>query len=108
MIDVFDTERFILNPSQYIIEFFGDEVGQVQIVNSDLPQVVEDAKYFMKNGIEVENRIPTKMDIIKLCGYCLSSANMRSSINSLRLRSSHGPQAVCPDGPDYVPAPVRK
>lgn len=74
LIQTFNLERFIDNPEDYLIEYFGEEAGKNQIENSQLDEVIEDAKNFLSSGCEVvQNRVPNLEDVRDLLkeGYFL-------------------------------------
>lgn len=71
-IEVFDFPKFIEKGEDYILEFFGQEAGQVQIKNSKISQEIDYAKKFYE-VIRIEKRIPDLDDIKKFLdqGYLL-------------------------------------
>lgn len=74
IIENFDMIKFISDPTNYLIEFYGYEVGSDQISNSDISSVVKWAKKSMDFMARIkEERIPTFEDICSLLkrGYLL-------------------------------------
>lgn len=71
-IDLFDGKQFVKEKGQYLLSYFGKEVGLEQIKHSNLDQELKYAKEFLKK-IKTENRIPTMKDITKLLklGYLM-------------------------------------
>ncbi len=85
-IESFDFERFISDGGKYLIEEFGEEVGNAQIFHSDIKQERELAKKLIKYG-STEKRIPTIDDIKNLFreGYLIMC-----NVNSKALNSKEG------------------
>jgi hypothetical protein len=79
-IEKFDYHSFIKNPQQYLIDAFGQEVAQAQMLNSDIPAEVENSKLFLEK-VQFENRLPTLVDLANLLdqGYVLG-INLNSRI----------------------------
>jgi hypothetical protein len=72
----FDLQKFVEEPEGYLLEFYGQEAGKIQIENSDLDTVVEDAKNFLEcasNHRCLEQRTPSLDDVKGLLrqGYLL-------------------------------------
>jgi len=64
---IFDTKHFVENPEGYMLEFYGEEKTKNNIENSDIPQVVGDAKKYLAGaGVTENHRIPTIDDIKEL------------------------------------------
>jgi hypothetical protein len=62
LIEEFDYRDFADRGERYILERYGDEVGQAQIANSDIPREQEIAQRFV-DVAPLECRIPTVADI---------------------------------------------
>lgn len=63
----FSTKRFVEEKEAYLLEWHGEEVGRVQIKNTDMPIVLEDAQKFLKaNNIDIIERVPTSDDVRNL------------------------------------------
>ena len=79
-IELFDYEKFIQQGGAYLIEEYGEDVGNVQIRNSDIAQEIELAKKFIK-VIDIKKEIPKEEDIKKFLtkGY-LVGANINSAL----------------------------
>lgn len=77
----FSTEDFVRNGAAYLLDYYGTEAGTIQIANSDLPVVLDDAKRFLENGnVESQRRTPTLDDIrasIHDGGYVIPLVNSR-------------------------------
>ncbi|MCX6764089.1 MAG: peptidase C39 family protein [Candidatus Nealsonbacteria bacterium] len=61
-VEVFDYEKFIKFGGKYLIDKYGEEVGESQIEHSDIEQERKIAKDFIKK-IPIEKRIPTMNDL---------------------------------------------
>lgn len=61
-IEVFDYEKFSKRGGKYLVDFFGEEVGKIQIAHSDIPQEIGFAGDFIKE-IQTEVRLPTMDDM---------------------------------------------
>lgn len=85
-ISLFDYEKFISSPAEYLIELTGKEVGQWQIAHSNLPLETERAKQLLARK-QVEKREPTQQEIKRLLddGYLA-----RVLVNSFRLNGKEG------------------
>ena len=64
-IEIFDYEEFILKKEKYLFEFYGYEVAEAQIKNSDIAQEIEFSTKFI-NEINTEVRLPSITDIKNL------------------------------------------
>lgn len=64
-IEVFDHGRFASEGGKYLVNFFGKEVGEIQIEHSDINQEMAYAKEFIKK-IQPIVKIPTIHDIRQL------------------------------------------
>lgn len=64
-IDAFDYEEFIKKGGKYLIEEYGEEVGDEQIKNSDIEQEISLAKQFV-NLVDTKKEIPEIDDIKNL------------------------------------------
>ncbi len=62
LIEEFDYAAFVDRGGDYLIERFGEEVGQAQIAQSDLVQEVEIARRFMAHA-PLTYRLPTLVDL---------------------------------------------
>jgi len=61
-IEPFDYNKFIELGGQYLIDEYGEEVGNAQIRNSDIGQEIKIAKKFIET-IEIKRSIPEQADI---------------------------------------------
>lgn len=52
IVENFDNERFVRAARNYLIERFGQEVGEAQIAHSDIPQEIEYAKQLVARGMD--------------------------------------------------------
>lgn len=79
-IENFDYGSFIQNGGQYLIEEFGEEMGNAQIKNSDIEQERKLSKLFL-DKIKTQKAVPQKEDIIKLTdkGYVVA-VNVNSRV----------------------------
>jgi hypothetical protein len=59
LFSLLDLQKLAANPRDYLVEFYGDEVGADQADNSDLAHLSEDVKAFQgEAGAEWKNAIP--------------------------------------------------
>jgi len=66
-ISTFDLSRLCSEGNDYMYEYFGKEAADDQIQNSDMAQVFEDVREFLRSsGVSIKNRIPTQDDIVQL------------------------------------------
>jgi hypothetical protein len=64
---LFDSSKFVENPDQYILERYGQEMGQAQVDYSNLPRVAGAMKKMMhKEPVKFFNQAPTIDDIKSL------------------------------------------
>lgn len=86
VIEIFDYQKFIESGDQYLLNFYGDEVGNEQIKNSDIAQEQRLIKEAIQK-INIEKRLPTTNDIIQLLdqGYLVIC-----NINSNALNEKSG------------------
>jgi len=64
-IEIFDYSQFAEQGGDYLIDFFGKEVGESQIRHTDIKQEIKYAEIFAKK-INSEVRIPTIKEILQL------------------------------------------
>ena len=64
-IELFDYDKFIQKGGQYLVEQYGEEVGNEQTKHSDIKQEIELTKKFVKI-IDTEKKIPELDDIKQL------------------------------------------
>jgi hypothetical protein len=81
IIQQFDMHRFVEDGSEYIIEYYGEDVGNMYIEKSDVMQAIEDAKNMLSyKQIEIITRIANIRDIQTFITdgfYVLPSINQR-------------------------------
>lgn len=77
----FDLNGFIKEPYDYLLSYFGEEVGKDQISNSDIDQVVKDARKFSSNhNVNLIKKSPVISDVVENINrgnYVLASINQR-------------------------------
>lgn len=61
-IDLFDPKEFIARGAEYLLEFYGQEVGQEQIDYTDIPYEQEMQRQCLRLGVQ-QQRMPTFVDI---------------------------------------------
>jgi hypothetical protein len=62
--NLFDVAAFVEKGADYLIQFYGPVNGQDQIIHSDLPQVVEDARTYLKmSSITRHLKVPRADDL---------------------------------------------
>lgn len=73
--EAFDPAALVAGGEQYILDFFGEEVGTDQIANSDLPKLISDArKSLSSKSIQMRHSVPEFEDLQRLIkdGYYLN------------------------------------
>jgi hypothetical protein len=82
----FDYQKFVKEGPAYLVELFGEEVGNEQIKHSNIAQEIQYAKRLIEKGL-TENRIPTIPEIMRLLdeGYLIIC-----NVNSRRLNNKGG------------------
>ncbi len=92
VVGIFDYNRFIGDPINYLTEEYGEEVARVQIENSNIDYEVENIK-ILKNLIEKENLIKKEIripDISELINLISDDYLIQCNINSKRLVGLNG------------------
>ncbi|MCB9802080.1 MAG: peptidase C39 family protein [Pseudomonadales bacterium] len=62
MIDAFDFHAFVKDGGQYLLDFYGDEVGSAQIAHSDIEQEISFAQQALKT-LSIEKRSARMADV---------------------------------------------
>ncbi len=89
-IEAFEYEHFSNEGEKYIIDFFGEEVGQSQIRHSDIQQEIIISRDFIKE-IESEIRVPNIQDIRSLLknGFVVVCSINANALDDLEGYSGH-------------------
>ncbi len=85
-VESFDYSKFVDMGGDYLIDLFGQEVGQEQIAQSDIAQEVEYAKRIVKAGL-CEPRMP---EISELKEYLNQKYLIMCNVNSRALNNKEG------------------
>lgn len=85
-IESFNYDKFIQLGGQYLIEEYGEEVGNWQIKASNIKQEIELAKIFIE-VIDTEKKIPEIEDIQQLM---LENYVIMANVNSMALDNANG------------------
>lgn len=86
LIDPFDYKKFVEIGGQYLIDEYGDEVGNEQIQHSDIEQERELTKQYIEK-VGIEKRIP---ELIEIKDYLEAGYLVGCNVNSKKLNRQEG------------------